>query len=106
MAKEKKDIGSSWEDLALPKYFPEPYTEERAEEEEEEEDTEEAAKDSAVKCSPTLLRMLKAAESRWTPRDRDKAEPSKLGRKVSEAEALKTNMVSKELFFNCLLRIQ
>lgn len=94
MAKEKNHTGDSWEDLALPEYFPEPCTEERA----EEEDTEEAAKDSAVKCSPTLLRMLKAAESRWTPRDRDKAEPSELGRKVSEAEALKTNMVSKELF--------
>ncbi|XP_054892090.1 S-adenosylhomocysteine hydrolase-like protein 1 isoform X3 [Poeciliopsis prolifica] len=90
MAKEKNHIGGSWEDLAVPEYFPEPYTEERAEEEEE--DTEEAARDGAVKCSPTLLRMLKAAESRWTPRDRDKAEPSKLGRKVSEAEALKTNM--------------
>ncbi|XP_007545629.1 adenosylhomocysteinase 2-like isoform X1 [Poecilia formosa] len=90
MAKDKNQIGGSWVDLALPEDFPELYTEERAEEEEE--DTEEAAKDRAVKCSPTLLRMLKAAESRWTPHFRDKAEPSELWLKATEAEALKTNM--------------
>ncbi|XP_012731545.2 S-adenosylhomocysteine hydrolase-like protein 1 isoform X2 [Fundulus heteroclitus] len=106
MAKEKNQIGGSWEDLALPNEFPEPCTKERAEQSEEAEadtaasDTEDDAKDRAVKCSPTLLRMLKAAENRWTPqsRDRDQAEPSGMGptetetETEKEAEALKTNM--------------
>lgn len=103
MAKENNQIGSSWEDLALPKEFPEPYTEERAEQ------NEEAAEDTVASDTEenigihtsTLLRMLKAAESRWTPqtRDRDKTEPSELEPKATETEALKTNMVSKESYF-------
>lgn len=96
MAKENNQIGSSWEDLALPKEFPEPCTEERAVQNEEAEDDSVASdtEENAGICTPTLLKMLKAAESRWTPhtRDRDKTEPSDQEPKATETEALKTNM--------------
>lgn len=100
MAKEKNQIGASWEDLALPDDFPEPCVDgDRAEVNEDEgEDAqaagEEGTKDRPVKFNPKLLEMLKAAESRWTPQSRDteKAEPSETG---TVTEALKTNMVSK-----------
>lgn len=103
MSKEKSQIGSSWEDLAFPEEIPEPFTEGRAEQEDEEEedtaanDSEEDVEEGAVKCRPKLLRMLEAAESRWTPqtRDRRRGEPSETGLKDSEEEAVKTNMVSK-----------
>ncbi|MEQ2251332.1 hypothetical protein ILYODFUR_009874, partial [Ilyodon furcidens] len=99
MAKEKNQTRGFWEDLVLTDEFPEPCTKQRTEQNEEAEDTAagdtgEGAKDRAVKCSPTLLRMLKAAESRWTPqtRHRNKAAPSEMGLKETEAEALKTYM--------------
>lgn len=104
MAKEKNQIGASWEDLALPDEFPEPCVDgDRAEVGEDEgEDAhagEEGSKGMTRKRSPKLLEMLRAAESRWTPQSRDgeKAEPSETGTKEPVTEALKTNMVSKDL---------
>ncbi|XP_028263375.1 adenosylhomocysteinase 3-like isoform X3 [Parambassis ranga] len=54
------------------------------------EDTE-GEKDLAS-CSPNLLQMLKAAETRWTPQSRDKAEASEAGAGKLVTEALKTDM--------------
>ncbi|XP_037538733.1 S-adenosylhomocysteine hydrolase-like protein 1 [Nematolebias whitei] len=99
MAKEKNQIGASWEDLALPDEFPESCADgDKAEVKEDEgEDAhagEEGTKDMPVKRNPKLLEMLRAAESRWTPQSRDgeKAEPSETGTKELVTEALKTNM--------------
>ncbi|XP_015258866.1 PREDICTED: adenosylhomocysteinase 2-like [Cyprinodon variegatus] len=100
MSKEKSQIGSSWEDLAFPEEIPEPFTEGRAEQEDEEEedtaasDSEEDVEEGPEKFRPKLLRMLEAAESRWTPqtRDRRRGEPPETGLKDSEEEAVKTNM--------------
>ncbi len=94
MAEEKDLTGDSWEDRPLPDEYPEPHIEDRAELNGEA--GEESTKDQSVKCSPNLLQMLKAAESRWTPQghDKDGAEASETGGLVTEA--LKTDMVSKD----------
>lgn len=104
MAKEKSQIRASWVDLALPDEFPEPCVDgDRAEVKKDEgEDAhagEEGTKDMPVKRSPKLLEMLRAAESRWTPpsRDGEEAEPSESGTLEPVTEALKTNMVSKDV---------
>lgn len=101
MAEEKDQTGASWEDRPLPDEYPEPHMEDTAElngeaGEDASAATEESAKDQSVKCSPNLLLMLKAAESRWTPqgRDSDGAEASETAELV--AEALKTDMVSED----------
>lgn len=90
MAEEKEQTGASWEDLPLPDDYPEPHMEDKAVLNGEAE----GDKDQVVKCSPNLLQMLKAAESRWTPQDRDRAGVSGTGEPVTEA--LKTDMVSKD----------
>lgn len=58
-------------------------------------------KDRAVKCSPKLLEMLRAAENRWTPqnRDREKTGVPETGTKGRITEALKTSMVSNDSAF-------
>lgn len=103
MAEEKNQTGASWEDLPLPDEYPEPHMEEgrAGMNEEAEEDasvttTGESTKDQSEKCSPNLLQMLKAAESRWTPqgRDRDGTEASETVELV--AEARRADMVSKD----------
>lgn len=103
MAEERNQTGASWEDLPLPDEYPEPHTEEgrAGMNEEAEEDasvttTGDSTKDQSEKCSPNLLQMLKAAESRWTPqgRDRDGEEASETGELVAEAQ--RTDMVSKD----------
>lgn len=103
MAEDKNQTGASWEDLPLPDEYPEPHMEEgrvgmneEAEEDASVTTTGESTKDQFEKCSPNLLQMLKAAESRWTPqgRDRDGAEVSETGELV--AEARRTDMVSKD----------
>ncbi|KAK5928207.1 hypothetical protein CgunFtcFv8_013286 [Champsocephalus gunnari] len=72
--------------LPLPDEYPEP-CEDVVNGDEEEENN----KDQSVKCSPNLLQMLKAAESRRTPQswDRDREEASG----TEETEAQKTDMV-------------
>ncbi|XP_030281938.1 S-adenosylhomocysteine hydrolase-like protein 1 isoform X2 [Sparus aurata] len=97
MSEEKEQTGGSWEDLPLPDEYPEPHMENKAAlNREEEEDasaatTEEGVKDQSAKCSPNLLQMLKAAESKWTPQGQheDGAE-SETGEQVTEAR--KTDM--------------
>ncbi|KAK5902440.1 hypothetical protein CesoFtcFv8_007690 [Champsocephalus esox] len=71
--------------LPLPDEYPEP-CEDVVNGDEEEENN----KDQSVKCSPNLLQMLKAAESRRTPQswDRDREEASG----TEETEAQKTDM--------------
>jgi len=97
MVEENRQVGGSWEDLTIPDSNPEPYVQDGAELNERA--GEESAKEKAVKCSPNLLQMLKAAERRRsTPgRDRDKADGSEAGTKELITEALKTNMVSKDM---------
>ncbi|XP_076589059.1 S-adenosylhomocysteine hydrolase-like protein 1 [Chaetodon auriga] len=97
MAEEKDQTGASWEDLPLPDEYPEPHTEERvavngeAEEDVSASAAEDSTKDQPAKCSPNLLLMLKAAESRWTPQSQDRdGEESGAGELV--AEAPKTDM--------------
>lgn len=101
MSEGQEQTGGSWEDLPLPDEYPEPHMENKAAlNREEEEDasattTEEGVKDQSAKCSPNLLQMLKAAESKWTPQGQheDGAE-SETGEQVTEA--WKTDMVSKD----------
>ncbi|XP_068579020.1 S-adenosylhomocysteine hydrolase-like protein 1 isoform X2 [Cebidichthys violaceus] len=85
MAEERDQTGASWEDMPLPDEYPEPHVVNGMAEEEN-------TKHQSVKCSPNLLQMLKAAESRRTPqgRDRDGAEVS--GTEELVTEALKTDM--------------
>ncbi|KAM9753974.1 S-adenosylhomocysteine hydrolase-like protein 1 isoform 1-T1 [Menidia menidia] len=90
MAEEKKQIGDSWEDLTIPDISPEPYVKVGAEPNEGGE--EESSSEKVEKCSPNLLQMLRAAESRWPTqsKDRDKTEGSETREMITEA--LKTNM--------------
>ncbi|XP_072241714.1 S-adenosylhomocysteine hydrolase-like protein 1 isoform X1 [Leuresthes tenuis] len=86
MAEENRQVGGSWEDLTIP----EPYVQDGAELNERA--GEESSKEKAVKCSPNLLQMLKAAERRRSTPGRDKADGSEAGTKELITEALKTNM--------------
>lgn len=101
MEKEKDQTETSWEDCSLPDEYPEPQMEDGAvlngEADEGASATrEETITDQSVKCSPNLLQILKAAESRWTPRGRDSnASEAETGELVTEA--LKTGMVSKHI---------
>ncbi|KAI3371429.1 hypothetical protein L3Q82_024030 [Scortum barcoo] len=97
MAEEKDKAEASMEDKPLPDEYPELYVEKRVElngkdGEDASAATEESNKHQFVKCSPNLLQMLKAAESRCTPQghNRDGAETSEIAQPVTEA--LKTNM--------------
>ncbi|XP_038562965.1 S-adenosylhomocysteine hydrolase-like protein 1 isoform X3 [Micropterus salmoides] len=96
MEKEKDQTETSWEDCSLPDEYPEPQMEDGAvlngEADEGASATrEETITDQSVKCSPNLLQILKAAESRWTPRGRDSnASEAETGELVTEA--LKTGM--------------
>ncbi|KAK9516840.1 hypothetical protein VZT92_024750 [Zoarces viviparus] len=85
MAEERDPTEASWEDMPLPDEYPEPNLGNGTAEEEN-------TKHQSVKCSPNLLQMLKAAESRRTPPGpgRDGAGVSGTGELV--AEALKTDM--------------
>nr|XP_020469343.1 adenosylhomocysteinase 2-like [Monopterus albus] len=89
MAEEKEQIGASWEDLSLPDDYPEPNVEDKAGlNEDTDKDTSATTKEStkghAIKCSPKLLHMLKAAESRWTRPGRNRAQ-LKAGELLSES---------------------
>ncbi|XP_034541767.1 S-adenosylhomocysteine hydrolase-like protein 1 [Notolabrus celidotus] len=94
MTEGHEQTGASLEDLSLPDEFPEPHTDHRSKLNEEEEERASPNKDQSVKCSPDLLRMLKAAESRRAAlgRDRDGAEASQSETGELVAEALKTDM--------------
>ncbi|XP_054589144.1 S-adenosylhomocysteine hydrolase-like protein 1 isoform X4 [Nothobranchius furzeri] len=100
MAKERNQIGSSWENLTFPDGYPEQYVDGGKAEinkvtgENVQAGAEEGPKEKPVKWSPKLLQMLKAAETRWTPQDqdRDKAEASETETREAITEALKTNM--------------
>ncbi|XP_041853137.1 S-adenosylhomocysteine hydrolase-like protein 1 isoform X2 [Melanotaenia boesemani] len=99
MVDEMKEIGASWEELTIPDEYLEPYVEDRAElngsiGKDISTATEENLKDKSVKCSPNLLQVLKAAESRWPlySQDRDKSEAPDSGTRELITEALKTNM--------------
>lgn len=94
---------ATWDDLPLPVDYPEPHMEDReklsgeaAVGGEASGTREESTKDQGAKCSPNLLEMLKAAESRCAAQGqgRDGAEASETGEMVTEA--LKTDMVSKQ----------
>lgn len=99
MAEEKDQTGASWENLDE---YSKQDTKDGAVINEEEDTsvttTGESTKDQSEKCVPNLLQMLKAAESRWTPqcRDRDRVEASESETGGLVAEALKTDMVSKD----------
>lgn len=101
MAEEKDQTGASWEDLPLPDEFPEPHTEDRTAADEVARDgaftttiTGESTKVQSEQCSPNLLEMLKAAESRWAPRDKNRTSEPVTEELVAEAQ--KTDMVSKD----------
>ncbi|XP_034444633.1 S-adenosylhomocysteine hydrolase-like protein 1 isoform X1 [Hippoglossus hippoglossus] len=89
MAEEQDHTGSPWEDLPLPKDYPELRAGLNGEMGEEDAP---GSTDQAGKCGPNLLQMLKAAESRRSPQgqDRDGDEASGVGELVTEA--LKTDM--------------
>ncbi|XP_028263373.1 S-adenosylhomocysteine hydrolase-like protein 1 isoform X1 [Parambassis ranga] len=87
MAEKANQKRGPWEDLFLPDEYPDPHMENEGQ---LNEDTE-GEKDLAS-CSPNLLQMLKAAETRWTPQSRDKAEASEAGAGKLVTEALKTDM--------------
>lgn len=92
MAEEKEKTRASCEDLTLPDEYPPPHTELDGAA------TEENSKDQEVKCSPNVLQMLKAAESRCTPQGQDKEgeEVTEDGKGELITEALKTDMVSTD----------
>lgn len=94
MAEKKNGIGASLEDLALPEEYPEPYLDGDGAQAAGQEDP----KDRAGKCSPKLLEMLRAAETKWTPQnqDREKTGALETGTKDPITEGLKTNMVSRD----------
>lgn len=96
MGEEKNHVG----DLPLADEYPEPCVDDELKGEEKRDISaipEDITGDKAEKCSPNLLEMLKAAESRRSSQDRDKDRPeaNKAGTKENIAEALKTNMVSR-----------
>lgn len=100
MAEDRDQKGAPWEDLPLPDYYPEPHIEDGAVVNGDAEGdapgtTEESTKDQALKCSPNLMQMLKAAESRWTPQGRDGDGAEASGTEELVTEAMKTDMVSK-----------
>lgn len=100
MTEEKQQTRASWEDLTLPDEYPQPHTELNGKAGQDvAAATKERSKDPAVKCSPNLLQMLKAAESRWTPQgqDREGAEVTEAGTGELVTEALKTDMVSMDV---------
>ncbi|XP_054632988.1 S-adenosylhomocysteine hydrolase-like protein 1 isoform X2 [Dunckerocampus dactyliophorus] len=81
MAEEKQLTGACREeDMPPPGVGP------QAPAEDDREDTCESSKKQAAKSSPNLLKMLKAAESRWSPHQ------SQNGTKEGVTEALKTDM--------------
>lgn len=99
MAEEKHGVYSE----EPPPEYPGPYVEDR--EELNGDAGDEGANDQTVKCSPNLLQMLKAAESRWTDQSRDRERgdlsESLTGERENAletgelvTEALKTDMVS------------
>eukprot|EP00064_Thunnus_orientalis_P012607 superscaffoldBa00001954_g12642 len=95
MAEEKQQTGTSREDLTLPDEYPPPLTELDGEAGQDvSAATEENSKDQEVKCSPNVLQMLKAAESRRTPQgqDREGEEVTEAGTEELVTEALKTDM--------------
>nr|XP_057930805.1 S-adenosylhomocysteine hydrolase-like protein 1 isoform X2 [Doryrhamphus excisus] len=79
MAEEKQLKGASREET-MPGVGP------QAPAKDDREDTCESSKEQAAKTSPNLLKMLKAAESRWSPHQ------SRDGTKEGVTEALKTDM--------------
>lgn len=95
MAEEKEQTGASWDENSEPQTEDRAATDEEAGEDASTTTGGESTKEQAEKCSPNLLQMLKAAESRWTHqgRDRDKVEASETGELVAEAQ--KTDMVSE-----------
>ncbi|XP_068168683.1 S-adenosylhomocysteine hydrolase-like protein 1 isoform X2 [Antennarius striatus] len=86
MAEEKSQTAASWENNPLPDVYPESHKE----------DGEAQAPDTKTgqseNYSPKLLKMLKAAESRWTPQDRDRDEEEAPESEAGVAEARKTDM--------------
>ncbi|KAG7521803.1 S-adenosylhomocysteine hydrolase 1 isoform X1 [Solea senegalensis] len=92
MAEEKEHTASSFEDQPPAYDSPEPHVEDGAVLNGKTEEDEPGTNDQAVKISPDLLRMLKAAESRRASegQDRDNTETSGTDEQVTEA--LKTDM--------------
>ncbi|XP_062276189.1 S-adenosylhomocysteine hydrolase-like protein 1 isoform X1 [Scomber scombrus] len=88
MAEEKEQMRASCEYLTLTDEYPPPHTELDGPA------TEENSKYQEVKCSPNVLQMLKAAESRCTPQSQDKEgeEMTEDGKGELVTEALKTDM--------------
>ncbi|KAL7403256.1 hypothetical protein ABVT39_026965 [Epinephelus coioides] len=89
MAEERDQTRASWEELPLPDEYPDPHMEGEAVVDGE---AEEGSTKQLVKCSPKLLQMLKAAESRKTPQGQDKDEAEESGTGGLVSEALKTDM--------------
>ncbi|KAF7661051.1 hypothetical protein LDENG_00269070 [Lucifuga dentata] len=99
MAEEHEQTGASLEDLRLPEL---PSEDGDGLDREAEVDisltTEENPKGLSLQCSPNLLKMLKAAESRWTQqcepqsRDTDGGDTSEGGTEELVTEAQKTDM--------------
>lgn len=96
MAEQREQLGASWEDLPLPYQYPVPHGEDKArlngvkEQGPSAATTEENGNGQTAKCSPNLLQMLKAAESRRPSQDRDRDGSE------SVAEAQRTDMVSED----------
>ncbi|XP_024138527.1 S-adenosylhomocysteine hydrolase-like protein 1 isoform X3 [Oryzias melastigma] len=90
MGEEKNQVG----ELPLPDEFPEPCVDDDEEKRDNSAAMEDSVGEKAEKCSPNVLEMLKAAESRRSSQDRDKDRPEadEAGTKEPIAEALKTNM--------------
>ena len=95
MEEEKEQTGASWDEKSEGQRGDRAVTDEEAGGDASTTTTGESIKEQAEKCSPNLLEMLKAAESRRTHlgRDRDTAETSEPGEPVAEAQ--KTDMVSE-----------
>lgn len=103
MGEEKNQVG----ELPLPDEFPEPCVDDDEEKRDNSAAMEDSVGEKAEKCSPNVLEMLKAAESRRSSQDRDKDRPEadEAGTKEPIAEALKTNMVRGRPAKTTVLRI-
>ncbi|TNN70860.1 Adenosylhomocysteinase 3 [Liparis tanakae] len=92
MAENMEQTEACWQDMPLPDEYPEPHVVNGKAEEE-------CTNHQSVKCSPNVLQMLKAAESRRSSQGRDGdgwPVPEESGTGALVTEALKTDMVSME----------
>ncbi|XP_075998512.1 S-adenosylhomocysteine hydrolase-like protein 1 isoform X2 [Genypterus blacodes] len=103
MAEENDQTGASLEDLPEPDETPQLHPESGGEPDGEEEVdaplcTEEKPQTMSLPCSPDLMKMLQAAESRWREQgqpqsgDKEGGDESHAGKEEPVTEALKTDM--------------